>query len=143
MTQPVATPPDNEQHLKLLSIFHYVVAGLAVLFALFPVIHLIIGLGLVMSPVDMFETPEDAMGAAMVGWFFVIFSGVWILTGLTFSALIILTGRFISRRKRHTFCFVMACIECIFFPFGTALGIFAIMVLNRPSVKVLFEEASS
>ena len=40
------TVRQDEEHLRLLSIFHYVVAGLAGLFALFPPIHLLVGLAL-------------------------------------------------------------------------------------------------
>jgi hypothetical protein len=29
-------------------------------------------------------------------------------------------------------------VECVFMPFGTALGVFTILVLNRQSVKELF-----
>ncbi len=36
------------------------------------------------------------------------------------------------------FCFVMGCVECLFMPFGTVLGAFTILVLNRQSVKGLF-----
>ena len=43
-----------------------------------------------------------------------------------------------SRRKHYTFCFVMACVECLSVPFGTVLGVFTILVLNRASVKELF-----
>jgi len=32
----------------------------------------------------------------------------------------------------------MACIECLFMPFGTVLGVFTILVLVRESVKQLF-----
>jgi hypothetical protein len=32
----------------------------------------------------------------------------------------------------------MACIECLFIPFGTILGVFTIIVLSRESVKTLF-----
>jgi hypothetical protein len=32
----------------------------------------------------------------------------------------------------------MACIECLFLPFGTILGVFTIIVLSRESVKELF-----
>jgi len=38
------------------------------------------------------------------------------------------------------FCFVVACIECLFMPFGTVLGAFTIIVLMRPSVKNLFAQ---
>jgi hypothetical protein len=35
----------------------------------------------------------------------------------------------------------MACIECLFLPFGTILGVFTIIVLSRESVKALFPTA--
>jgi hypothetical protein len=40
---------QDEDHLKLLSIFHYVVGGLAGLFALLPIFHLVIGLVMVFA----------------------------------------------------------------------------------------------
>jgi hypothetical protein len=33
----------------------------------------------------------------------------------------------------------VAALCCAFFPFGTVLGVFTILVLVRPSVKALFE----
>jgi hypothetical protein len=40
----------DAQHLKLLSIFHYLVGGLTALFACFPLIHLGLGLAVLFSP---------------------------------------------------------------------------------------------
>ena len=37
---------QDKQQLKLLSIFHYVVGGLAALIACIPIIHLTIGIGM-------------------------------------------------------------------------------------------------
>jgi len=34
----------------------------------------------------------------------------------------------------------VAAVECIFMPFGTVLGVFTIIVLNRPSIKALFQQ---
>jgi hypothetical protein len=48
-------------------------------------------------------------------------------------------GRSLAARKRYTFCIIVAAISCTFFPLGTALGVFTILVLSRPSVKALFE----
>ena len=126
---------DNE-HLKLLSIFHYVVSGLAALFACLPIIHLVIGLFLILVPEKFGHGSNQP--PAFIGWFFVIFASVFILVGWTIAILILLTGRFMARRKHHTFCFVVACVECVFMPFGTVLGVFTILVLNRQSVKGLF-----
>jgi hypothetical protein len=33
----------------------------------------------------------------------------------------------------------MAAVACVFFPFGTVLGVFSIIVLTRESVKRLFD----
>ena len=128
---------QDEEHLRLLSIFHYVVAGLAALFALFPIFHLILGLFMIFAPDKMFPGKQD-VAPALIGWFFVIFASVFITLGWTFAALIVTTGRFLARHKHYTFCLVMAGIECLFMPFGTVLGVFTILVLVRESVKPLF-----
>ena len=36
----------------------------------------------------------------------------------------------------------MAATMCLFMPFGTVLGVFTIIVLMRPSVKPLFDQAA-
>lgn len=130
------TTTQDDEHLKLLSIFHYVVAGLAGLFSLFPVIHLIVGLVFIFAPEKMAgqgDTPP-----AWFGWIFVVFASLFILLGLAFASLVLATGRCLARRKHHLFCLVMAGVECVFMPFGTVLGVFTLMVLVRPSVKELF-----
>ena len=61
------------------------------------------------------------------------------LIGQAIAVCMILAGRFIARRKRYWFIFIMACIECALFPFGTVLGVFTIIVLARESVKDVFK----
>ncbi len=138
MLQDPPTPQQNTdaEHLKLLSIFHYVVAGIAAFFACFPIIHLVLGLFMVIAPERFGPSPNSP--PAFMGWFFVAFGTFFILAGWTFAVFVLITGRFTARRKHYTFCFVVACIECIFLPFGTVLGVFTILVLSRPSVKQLF-----
>jgi hypothetical protein len=57
------------------------------------------------------------------------------------AILILITGRCLSRRKAYSFALVAACMECLFVPFGTILGVFTIVVLSRESVKALFSTA--
>lgn len=130
---------DIEQ-LRLLAIFHYIVAGLVALFACFPVIHLVIGLLLVFSP-EIFEhgSQTNASMDLMGGIIFIVFASLFILTGWTLAVCVFLAGRNLVRRRRYTFCLVMAAIMCMFMPFGTVLGVFTIIVLMRPSVRPLFE----
>jgi hypothetical protein len=127
---------QDEDHLRILSIFHYVVGGLAGLFALFPIFHLLIGLFLIFGSAAM----ADKGGAppAFIGWFFVVFAVAFITCGLVFAGLVVAAGRFLAKRQHHTFCLVMAGVECLFMPFGTVLGIFTIIVLTREPVKQLF-----
>ena len=79
---------------------------------------------------------------AWFGLLFVIFAGVLILLGWTFAVLLAVAGRNLGQKSCYTFCLVMACIACLWMPFGTVLGIFTIIVLMRPSVKPLFTGAA-
>lgn len=127
---------QDTEHLKLLVIFHYVVAGMTAVFALFSVIHLIFGLVMVFAP-QIFAgsgTPPPAF----LGWLFIAFSLCFILAGLALAVLIFSAGRCLSRRKAYLFCLVLAAVECAMMPFGTMLGVLTIMTLNRNSVKALF-----
>ena len=134
----MSTPPEDLEHLRLLSIFHYVVAGFAGLFALFPVIHLVLGIAMVSGRLDDSYTEERFFGL-----FFIGIAGVMILAGLVFTCLLIAAGRSLSRHTNYMFCLVIAALECAFAPFGTVLGVFTIIVLQRPSVKQLFGRPAS
>jgi hypothetical protein len=50
----------------------------------------------------------------------------------------ILTGVWLKKRIQHTMTFVIAALNCAFFPFGTVLGVFTIIVLQRPTVKMTY-----
>ena len=129
------TQNDNDQ-LRLLSIFHYGVAGLAGLFALFPVLHLVLGLVMILAPDKL--GGKGAPPPAFFGWIFVILAAVLITFGLVFAGFVFTAGRFLAKRKNYLFCLVMAGVECLLMPFGTVLGVFTILVLTRESVKSLF-----
>ena len=121
---------EDEQYLKLLSVFHYVVGGLAACFACIPIIHLAIGIAMLVGAID--DAPE------FVGALLVVIAMFAMLIGWTLAVCIIVAGRCLAKRKRYMFCLVIAAISCVFMPFGTVLGVFTIIVLMRPSVKELF-----
>jgi hypothetical protein len=121
---------QDEQYLKLLSVFHYVVGGITALGACIPIIHLSIGIAMLTGAID---------GApAFVGVMFVMIAIVASTMGWTLAVCIIIAGRFLAKRTHYMFCLVMAAVSCILFPFGTVLGVFTIIVLLRSSVKVSF-----
>jgi hypothetical protein len=126
---------QDQEHLKLLSIFHYIVGGLAALFSFFPVIHLILGILFLVAPHRMGGNHPPP---PFLGWLFVLLGGGIMLMGWAFAVCVILAGRFIAKRRHYVFCLVIAGLNCLFMPFGTVLGVFTIVVLIRPSVKALF-----
>lgn len=126
----------DQEHLRLLSIFHYVCAGVFALFACFPIIHLIFGVLMVSNP-QIFGPAKD-QPPAIIGWVFILIGGGFILFGWTFAGLLAWSGRCLGQRRCYMYCLVMACVACLFMPFGTILGISTIIVLSRPSVKILF-----
>ena len=114
----------DEEHLKLLSIFHYVVAGFAAFFALIPAIYLVMGLVMLLAPAWFGGSGQQP--PAFVGWILIILGGSLIVFGWTFAVCILTAGRFLAQRKHYTFCLVMAGVECLFMPFGVVLGVFTI-----------------
>ena len=129
--------PQEEQHLQLLAIFHYIVGGLTAFLACLPLIHLTIGLVMVFGGFSDNQAPP-----AFVGWLFIILGGFF-LVGQSLAICIIIAGRFLAQRKHYHFVFVVACCECLFMPFGTVLGVFTIVLLSRESVKSAFNAATS
>jgi len=130
----------NEEHLRLLSIFHYVVSALAALFACIPTLYLVIGLFFLLAPQQV--AGKGGPPPPFIGWFFVIFGSVAILLGLTFAAFVLAAGRALARRKHYMFCLVMGGVECVFMPFGTVLGVFTLVVLTQAAVKQLFNPSN-
>jgi hypothetical protein len=127
---------SDEDHLRLLSIFHFVFAGLAGLFSLLPILHLLIGLGIITGTFPP-GAGKDGLPAAF-GWFFVALASFFILCGLTFAICLLVAGRYLIQHRGYLFCLIVAAFACLAPPFGTVLGVFTIIVLMRPSVKELF-----
>jgi hypothetical protein len=132
---------QDQEHLRLLSIFHYVVAAIGALFCSFPLIHVVMGLVLIFRP-EAFDNGGEPP-PPLLGWMFVVMGGSFVLAGWVFSALIFIAGGCLARHRRYMFCLVMAALECLWAPFGTVLGVFTIIVLMRESVKQLFAASES
>jgi hypothetical protein len=131
----------DTEHVRLLAIFHYVVAGLAVLFSLFPLLYTTIGTIFVFAARHGTPKPGEELPPEFLGWIFVVLGALLFLLGIAMAICIFIAGRCLSRRKGYSFTLVMACIECLFIPFGTILGVFTIVALSRASVKALFSPA--
>ena len=78
--EAIRTMPPAGLHGKLLSIFHYVVGAVAGLFALFPIIHLILGLLFVLAPDKI--AGHGPPPPPFIGWLFIILAVVIITIGI-------------------------------------------------------------
>ena len=127
---------QDKEHLRLLSIFHYVVAGLTAFFSLWPACYVAMGLAFIFVPMQ--SSGKVPPPPAALGWIFVTIGCVLMAFIWALAVFIFLTGRFLAKQKHYTFCLVIAAIECLCMPFGTILGVFTIIVLMRESVKQFF-----
>ena len=129
---------SQKDTLHMLSIFHYVIAGLIALVACIPLIHLTIGLSLTAGAI---ASSEPAMG--MAGVMFTVIAGIIILVGWGLAAFVFLAGKNLDRQTKYQFCMVGAGVLCIFMPLGTILGVFTLVTLQDDSVKEMFENGEN
>jgi hypothetical protein len=132
----------DKEHLQLLAIFHYVVAGLAALFSFFPLLYTTVGAIFIFAARHGTAKPGEELPPEFLGWIFAVLGALFFLAGLAMAVCTLIAGRSLALRKRYSFVLVMACIECLFVPFGTILGVFTIVVLSRESVRGLFSTAT-
>jgi hypothetical protein len=129
---------QDKEHLRLLAIFHYIVTGLAAFFSFLPLLYTTIGAIFILVAHHGTPKPGEELPPEFLGWIFVGVGSLLFLLGIAMAICILIAGRCLSRRKCYSFVLVMACIECLFIPFGTILGVFTIIALSRESVKAMF-----
>jgi hypothetical protein len=134
---------QDAEHVRLLAIFHYIVAGLAALFSFFPLLYTIIGGIFIFAARHGTPKPGEELPPEFLGWIFIVLGLFLFLLGIAMAICVLIAGRCLSRRKCYSFALVIACIECLFIPFGTIVGVFTIIALSRESVKRLFFTAAA
>lgn len=149
---PIARLPRPEDSLdaddlNLLSTFHFVGAGLdflasPYLLRLFAHMH-----SALINPSffpNQKQLPSEAIERLHLMLERDLERDMWIclFMGLLLAASVILnilSGIYLRKRKHRTFSLVVAGMNCLGFPLGTILGVFTIIVLDRQSVKELYE----
>ena len=127
-----------EENLRLLSIFHYVFAGLVAAFSCIPIIHIVLGAIMLAAPEAMCSDDCKEMPPEFLGWIFIGIGAFVMMVGLAFAGTVALAGRFLSKRKHHKFCIAVAAVCCLFMPIGTVLGVFTLITLTKPEAESLF-----
>ena len=127
----------DADHLKLLAIFHFILAGFALAALGFLFLHWLIMHTLIFNP----ETQKNAKSGPPPAAFFIIFNSFYLFVGagiLTMGLGNVVSGWCLITRRARMFSLVMAGINCLGFPFGTILGVFTFIVLFRDSVTALY-----
>ena len=127
----------DQEHLDLLKLSYYILAGTTGFFSLFALIY--IGLGALIASGVMSPMPGNPSDPRLMGLIFLFIGLAVLLVGLTITFLTYWAGRCLRDRRHRTFCIFIACLCCLHLPFGTAIGVCTFIVLGRPSVRALFE----
>src|SRR4029434_558625 len=73
---------QNAEHLRLLAIFHYVVAGLAALFSFFPLLYTALGVIFIIAARHGTAKPGHELPPEFLGWIFAALGSVLFATGI-------------------------------------------------------------
>jgi hypothetical protein len=139
-----ASPPPmvkDEEHLRLLAMFHYIYGALVAVLSSFGLIHLIMGIMMLRNP-NMFPMTPPGGGPPFPfnpAYMFIVMGGMVVALGWTMGTLSIISGRCISFRRARTLSMIVAGINCIWIPFGTIIGVFTLVVLLRQSVAAIYD----
>ena len=125
----------DDEHLRLLRIGYFIQGGTTLFMCLFGLLYVFMGLFAFRS---LPSTPGTSAPPVAFGYIFAGLGGFFTLGGAAFATLVFLTARALGHRRSRTLCLVTAGLSCIFFPYGTALGVFTFTALGRPSVRALF-----
>jgi hypothetical protein len=128
----------DEEHLRLLSIGYLISAGTTALFSLLGLMYVFLGImiGTTLSKIPAQPGHEPPPAAA--GWIFVVVGLAFFLLAVGFALAKFYAASCVKKRKSRMFCLVVAAISCLEMPYGTVLGVFAILALERDSIKRLF-----
>ncbi|MBI4559579.1 MAG: hypothetical protein HY706_18485 [Candidatus Hydrogenedentes bacterium] len=132
---------DDESHLRLLAIFYWVLGGLKAIFACLPLVWIAFGMFMFLGSNTFTPSGPNAPPPELITLFGVIVLTIGVfsfLFSLSLALAMLYAARCLYYHRKWTYCLVVAAIGCISIPFGTVLGVFTIIVLNRPSVKELF-----
>ena len=132
----------DRSHLGTLSLIYYILAALNTLSTLMGFL-IVLGIGIFFVAFAGAGPADDPALPSRMGYILIGMSALVLLLGGVGAFLMYLTGRSLKERKRRTLCFVVACLMLPSFPLGTILGVFTIIVLNRPSVRELFARTAA
>jgi len=128
----------DAEHLKLLSIFHFILAALGLIGIAFLALHFTFMRAIFMNP-EMWKNEKSGPPPEMFINLMMFAYAFGLVVILTSGVLNLLSGLFIRKRRRRMFSIIIGGLNCLHVPFGTLLGVFTILILSRESVRKTYE----
>jgi hypothetical protein len=129
----------DQEHLRILTMCYYLLAACTGFFSLLALLY--VGFAAIALSGVVAANQSSNADPRAIGYIFAAFGIAGFLFGMGMALLYYLVARGLRDHRWSTFCYAMAAISCLYIPFGTAIGVCTILVLNRPDVKRLFSLA--
>lgn len=128
----------DESQLRLIAMWYYVFAFLQTLLALgtfiFVIAAILVSSGWMEESVWL--PPRTQAGEVILPW---LGSAAFVAI---LASLSLLAARRAAKKRSHSLCLFASAANLLFIPWGTLLGLYAIVVLRRPSVKAAFDNVA-
>ena len=127
----------DQEHLRLLMLGYYINAGFCGFFSLFSLVYMAIGVLAASGALSGRSSSSD--NPRVVGLIFLGIGFLFLAMALGGAWLNYFTARSLKLHRHRTFCLIIGGLSCLQMPWGTVIGVCTILVLSRPSVRMLFE----
>jgi len=129
------TMRSPDKILEELAVAHLALTALPAFIGLFGLVYLGLGAGMAGGAFGRAAAgaPPAAFGAGLM-----LVGGAIVLAAGAFAALPVILALLLRRRAELGLCRLIACLECLMAPFGTVLGIYTLIQLERPSLQSRF-----
>jgi predicted Na+-dependent transporter len=133
---------DTTEHdLRLLSIGYFIQGGIVTFYALLALCY--VGfMGVIFTTIQ--NSARGDTRNQIPPWLLPLigtFVTAVVLSILAYGFCLLYSGMALRKRKHRTFVLVVGALNCMNIPYGTVLGIFTFMVLQRPAAKDMFGQA--
>ncbi|HVT14223.1 MAG TPA: hypothetical protein VHE55_18315 [Fimbriimonadaceae bacterium] len=126
----------NQENLRTLEILHRVYGGITALLSCCVACYVTFVLGILGFAASQ-DRHAGGPPVAVVG----IFAVIWIVVIALVGGLAIMNfvcANWLRDRRNWTGVVIVSAFNCLHMPLGTALGVFTLIVVNRPNVRSLF-----
>ncbi|HWA84402.1 MAG TPA: hypothetical protein VG820_13250 [Fimbriimonadaceae bacterium] len=126
----------NQENLRTLEILHRVYGGITAVLSCCVAGYVTFVMGIIGFAISS-DPHTKGPPAAMAGVFVFVWGAIICLI-FALSIVNFLCANWLRDRRNWTGVVVVSALNCLHMPLGTALGVFTLIVVNRPNVRSLF-----